>query len=947
MRKYLSIFLTVVLLFTSVSIPVHAVDVEETSTSKELFETARERLNNLMTGGYQQPVADLYVVLSVLQELNFESEIASRFPTEHGDQEIMFMAGLDEADLKIMYEAVMNQFPQNSNDLVDGNGVFSQILGAYLTSGGQLEASDYNTYAGAMETLAKSTFNDFPYHFQLSVKDLVGPGQDELDVFQILMNEVLKLNVGTVKHYKYVEATNLNHYKELSLTVPSTYVENTVTKLKTDNPNLDQTHATEVVKAFYIAMQMFFGITDAAVGEYSAVTPDNEHAAASRLFAGLELVEETIITKDDSDDDEPSGGGTNDNTTDNNDEEDSTTENTVEDIVQIVEDKVTEDVVENVIEIFENNEVSVETVDEKLEEELASIEAIIGPVNFDPVATETTDDGPTIEDTTETTEVSEEQYEQTVEFIENIDTYVGAVAIVSASDTVEEGWAEEKVELITDAFIQSLNIVDQFAVQESVLDETEETQQEINTEVITQNAIEMLTVLSETHDNGLIEQSTEIKASIEKVGQAISKSLGAIVPETETKVEDDVTTVEFNEVNLVFDIQEQAKKFQAVSDVFETYYGQNNVRDFEFNVTLATERVADNVQVPISSNVIKSLQATNVDTLGVKVGGTELSLDKDILENNEGLVVVMDFADQATIQPLVEGGIGLPVLEEDQIFTKEFFEENEDLIPFDKGYTTNVEVFVDGVEKKVLDKPVKLSFDLDQFEFFDDTFNPSLVSVFRLNEDSGVWEPVGGVYDPVTNSVSTRRIHLSQYTVMQSNKSFNDVEQSWAQTEINALLNKGVVNEDMDFNPQANVSREEVAAWMTRTYGLVNPDAESQFADVGVSSEYASEIASGFEAGLFSGKGVNNFDPDGTMTREELAALVGNALVNYSEKKFNDNLTASLDQFDDLADASDWSKDYLALMIELDLLPAEDNKLNPKGIVSKELAASVISKISG
>jgi len=182
---------------------------------------------------------------------------------------------------------------------------------------------------------------------------------------------------------------------------------------------------------------------------------------------------------------------------------------------------------------------------------------------------------------------------------------------------------------------------------------------------------------------------------------------------------------------------------------------------------------------------------------------------------------------------------------------------------------------------------------------------------------------------------------------MQSNKAFSDIETSWAQAEINALLNKGILDEEMAFNPEANVSRKEVAAWVTRSYGLDNPEAQMQFADVSGDDKYASEIAAGFEAGLFSGKAENSFDPEGSMTTEELAVLVGNALVNYSEKNLNAGLTASLDRFDDVTEAEEWSKDYLALMVELDLFPIDDNNLNPKGLVSKELVASVIKKISG
>ena len=182
---------------------------------------------------------------------------------------------------------------------------------------------------------------------------------------------------------------------------------------------------------------------------------------------------------------------------------------------------------------------------------------------------------------------------------------------------------------------------------------------------------------------------------------------------------------------------------------------------------------------------------------------------------------------------------------------------------------------------------------------------------------------------------------------MKSSRSFSDIKNSWAENEINALLNKGILDEEVAFNPEENVTRKEFAVWMTRSYGLVNPDATTQFADISSGDAFAAEIAAGFEAGLFTGRTENSFDPDGSMTREEFSVFVGNALIRYEQKNLNEKLGESLDQFLDSSDVEEWSKDYLALMIELDLLPAEGNNLDPKGIVSKELAASVLDKILG
>lgn len=423
-----------------------------------------------------------------------------------------------------------------------------------------------------------------------------------------------------------------------------------------------------------------------------------------------------------------------------------------------------------------------------------------------------------------------------------------------------------------------------------------------------------------------VNQTTELNVSIGEFAKGVIKKIGQVEPAFGTKVVGGATQIMFDPASLQKQVTETSAAFTTVEDVFKKYYGENSVREFELTVTLATERVADDVQVPLGKTLVDQLKGASVDQVGVKVGGMQVVLDDAIIQNNvdadSELLVDLGFKDQA-------------------------FTEKQEKITFKSGYTTDVEIIVDGAVKKVLDEPVELSFDLDKFEFFEEQVNPSLMSVFKYNENTGEWEPVGGVYDPVTNTVSTHRLTLSQYTVMQSNKSFNDVESSWAKAEINELLGKGVIDETDNFNPEEAITREEFTTWVTRAYGLTNPEAEMPFEDIPEDNTHTLEIASAYAKGIISGSSETTFNPDGNMTKEQMTVILANAMIAYDNKKVNEGLTDSLTAYRDNEDLAGWAADEMALMIELGVVQVGDRGILPQDTVTKEMAASIIKKIKG
>ncbi|MBQ7033519.1 MAG: S-layer homology domain-containing protein [Clostridia bacterium] len=124
--------------------------------------------------------------------------------------------------------------------------------------------------------------------------------------------------------------------------------------------------------------------------------------------------------------------------------------------------------------------------------------------------------------------------------------------------------------------------------------------------------------------------------------------------------------------------------------------------------------------------------------------------------------------------------------------------------------------------------------------------------------------------------------------------SFDDLEtHNWARQQIAMLDARGIVDgrSDWEYAPGENVTRAELAAFLVRTLGLTNEGGEN-FADVPATHAYAKELAQGKAAGIINGIGDNMYNPDANITRQELMTMISRGLQLTGEadiSAFTDN----------------------------------------------------------
>jgi len=333
----------------------------------------------------------------------------------------------------------------------------------------------------------------------------------------------------------------------------------------------------------------------------------------------------------------------------------------------------------------------------------------------------------------------------------------------------------------------------------------------------------------------------------------------------------------------------------------------------------------ENFELTLKKETLEKIKEGEYLEVNVKVKGVGFTLNKEIIEKpTEDVTFTAKKIDMLEVDvPKGTEQLAVPVARE---FT---LEKNKE-------------------EIETLEKPVKLYFYLSDLGL--ENLKPEEIKdiyVHVYDEKEKVWKPVAGKYDPVEKVIMVYRLHMSKYSLLKSSQSYSDLENEEAKEIINDMLRSGISNESELFNPGNSVTREEFAAWISRTFSLDQKDLVLKFEDIDKSNPYYNEIANAFNQGLISGKSASLFDPKGEITREEMATLINRAVNNYYEVELIDYSVIDT-EYTDVASTANWASDNVKKILNLNLMSLDSDKnFNSKTPVKKSEAAEILSKLQG
>ncbi|MFJ7951928.1 S-layer homology domain-containing protein [Lysinibacillus sp. NPDC096418] len=175
--------------------------------------------------------------------------------------------------------------------------------------------------------------------------------------------------------------------------------------------------------------------------------------------------------------------------------------------------------------------------------------------------------------------------------------------------------------------------------------------------------------------------------------------------------------------------------------------------------------------------------------------------------------------------------------------------------------------------------------------------------------------------------------------VAQASSDFQDVPKNHTYyKEISTLQKSNILNSYNNniFKPAANISRQDVAAWLNRAFDLEPIREGITFKDVPKTSAYYNDIQAVYRAGIVDGNATGNFNPTSPLQRGQMAKVLVNTLkLELSQQRV---------QFSDTK--SHWSAPYVQTLVESGITTGYGNGLfKPDDMVSRQHYAVFLYRV--
>ncbi|KGG80951.1 hypothetical protein Y919_03335 [Caloranaerobacter azorensis H53214] len=339
------------------------------------------------------------------------------------------------------------------------------------------------------------------------------------------------------------------------------------------------------------------------------------------------------------------------------------------------------------------------------------------------------------------------------------------------------------------------------------------------------------------------------------------------------------------------------------------------------------------IKVPVSKNaaeILVNMDAELVDKISEK--GKELVINtKDVIVGIEPGSIKTEEGDKIVFKvKRMKGG------EVEEILFPTLLEEYS---PTSIVYDINLNLQKkDRVSKIRFNKPINVIIKYNP----DRVSNLKKIGVYYYNEETGRWEFIGGrVTADETITFTTE--HFSKYIVMEYNKVFEDVDMPWVKDAVEILAARHVIDgvDDKNFAPNDNVTRAQFVKMLVNALDLKYGKKEVKFKDVSDGTWYERPVKIAASLGIVEGYN-EMFNPNGEITREEMAVMIVRALKLVAPEE--DCIIDAV--FKDENDISDWAKEAVKVAASRGLVEGVGgNRFAPKESATRAQAAVIIYRL--
>ena len=175
---------------------------------------------------------------------------------------------------------------------------------------------------------------------------------------------------------------------------------------------------------------------------------------------------------------------------------------------------------------------------------------------------------------------------------------------------------------------------------------------------------------------------------------------------------------------------------------------------------------------------------------------------------------------------------------------------------------------------------------------------------------------------------------------------FRDFDRTaWYADAVSAAVDKGLLygKSATVIDPNGDMTRAEMAAIINRSFGCYAKADISKYKDVSKDKWYFEDVAMAVQMGTYNGRSNSSMAPDAPITRQEAMTVVARAL----ELDYDSYSKAELTQFSDAGKVSNWAMPYVRAMVGADYIHGRGKVLAPQDNITRAEFAQIFYNIIG
>ena len=175
---------------------------------------------------------------------------------------------------------------------------------------------------------------------------------------------------------------------------------------------------------------------------------------------------------------------------------------------------------------------------------------------------------------------------------------------------------------------------------------------------------------------------------------------------------------------------------------------------------------------------------------------------------------------------------------------------------------------------------------------------------------------------------------------------FKDYDRTaWYAEAVSAAVDNGLLygKSATVIDPNGDMTRAEMAAIINRSFGCYAKADISKYKDVSKDKWYFEDVAMAVQMGTYNGRSNSSMAPDAPITRQEAMTVVARAL----ELDYDSYSKAELTQFSDAGKVSNWAMPYVRAMVGADYIHGRGKILAPLDNITRAEFAQIFHNIIG